>query len=244
MGGLGNQLFQYAAGFLLQKINNGKLLFTSPTDNPHDTCDYRNTFGLEKYDAEIPYYTFQFYQEDGFAHYNPTDYKYPLVHLYGYFQNYNVLKNILPEFKKLLLYTLQSQRTIVLNKYNILPASGFIHIRRGDYVGTSFILKNLDYYSEGLKKMSHIQHWFIFSDDIEWVKSQPLFQNIGTYVDESDPLMSLAFMCEIHDGAIIANSTFSWWGAYLGVGTQSVVYPKDWINNKTPDLFPEKWVGI
>ena len=246
MGGLGNQLFQYAAGFLHQKINNGKLLFTSPKENPHDVTDYRTIFELEKHDADVPYFRHTLCQEDGFAHWNPSDYKYQVLYLHGYFQNYSTLKPILPEFKNILLDKLKSRREIVLHKYTILPSSGFIHVRRGDYVQWSDThhLQDMTYYSEGLKKMADVQHWYIFSDDIDWVKQQPLFQNLGpVYVEESDPLMSLALMSEIHDGAIIANSTFSWWGAYLS-GSDSVIYPRKWFKNKTPDLFPANWIGI
>ena len=244
-GGLGNQLFQYAAGFLHQKINNGKLLFIS-SPNQHDITDYRTIFELEKHDTDVPYFRHTLHQEDSFSYWNPSDYKYQVLYLYGFFQNYKALKPILPEFKEIILLKLKSRKEIVLHKYTILHSSGFIHVRRGDYLEMSDIhhIQDITYYSEALNKMTHIQNWYIFSDDIAWVKTQPLFNNIGAvFVDESDPLMSLALMSEIHDGAIIANSTFSWWGAYLS-GSDSVIYPKLWYKNKTPDLFPEKWIGI
>jgi hypothetical protein len=241
MGGLGNQLFQYAAGFLQRKETNCVLFFTK-ADNSHDTTDYRNTFELTKYDNQLTNYKV-FYQENGFQSWDPQDYAYPIVLFYGYFQNYSVLKSILPQFKETILNKLQSQRSAVLQTYSIPSSSGFIHIRRGDYVGVHNV-QDIDYYSKAIDILVNVKHWFIFSDDIEWVKTQELFQNLNpTFVTETDPIMSLALMCEIQHGAIIANSSFSWWGAYLG-GSDSVVYPKRWLDNKTPDLFPEQWVGI
>ena len=96
MGGLGNQLFQYAAGMLQVKTTNGKLYLEKPVENHHDNADYRDTlFTLgEKYDGQLPYHI-SHYQENGVAHWNPHDYKYPILLLYGYFQNYSSLKPIL-----------------------------------------------------------------------------------------------------------------------------------------------------
>jgi hypothetical protein len=93
--------------------------------------------------------------------------------------------------------------------------------------------------------LSHITRWFILSDDIEWCKKNISIDN-SILVEESDTLLSMALMSEIRGGAIIANSTFSWMGAYLGCGTKpnSVIYPKIWIHGGTPDLFPEEWIGL
>ena len=72
------------------------------------------------------------------------------------------------------------------------------------------------------------------------------------FIDEKDPIDSLALMCCLNGSAIIANSTFSWWGAMLGIGLRgkSVVYPLNWMKDKlcnsthTPDLFPSTWKGM
>ena len=247
-GGLGNQLFQYAAGYLQRKISNGKakLYFLKPINNHHDVTDYRTIFGLDKYDTTLPTHIVHLdHKENAFAQWNPNDYM-GAVLMDGYFQNYSMLEQILPEFKQTLLDSLKSQREIMLLKYNIESPAGFIHIRRGDYTSLSHIhhIQDLDYYSKALQDSPDL-NWYIFSDDLDWVKQQKLFRDLDpVFVDETDPIMSLALMSEIHDGAIIANSTFSWWGAYLGCGTSSVVYPLRWFNNSTPDLFPEEWLGI
>ena len=187
------------------------------------------------------------YQDDGFATWDPNEYVFPIIHLYGYFQNYNVLKNILPEFKQFILKNIEEYKDYILLHNQIKPYSGFIHIRRGDYLEKKDIhhILPIEYYKEGINILKHIQHWYIFSDDINWCQNQSFFNNLNaTFVKEERPIYSLSFMTAINNGAIISNSTFSWMGAYLGVGHSNVVYPKRWFSNITPDLFPEQWIGI
>jgi hypothetical protein len=240
MGGIGNQLFQYAAGLLQKKVNSGTLLLCK-AENSHDTLDYRYLFneGLE-YNARTPL-CLTLYQENSFGVWNPEDYKVDIVLLYGYFQNYNILKPILNELKSSILRSLEPFR-----KFSIIPNSGFIHVRRGDYLKLkdSHHIQPLEYYKKAISLLPNINNWYLFSDDLEWCKSQELFKNMNvTYINENT-LYTLAFMSMVTDGAIIANSTFSWWGAYLGVGTKNVVYPKKWFEDISPDLFPEEWVAI
>jgi hypothetical protein len=238
MGGLGNQLFQYAAGVLQALVTHGKL-YLQKAELTHDSHDYRDvlfTLG-EKYNTNLPNHT-TLYQEDGFKPWNPYDNRYPNLLLYGYFQNYSVLSPILPSFKTHILSNLKQH-------YTIKPNSGFIHVRRGDYLKVGFNMKDTSYYTKALEYFKTIPHWYIFSDDIQWCKESKLFDTIHvTYVEESDALKSLTMMSQIRGAAIIANSTFSWWGAYLGCGIYNVVYPKIWFNNTTPDLFPEEWMGL
>lgn len=246
MGGLGNQLFQYAAGILQAKTTNGKLYLEKAFDNKHDVTDYRSelfTLG-EKYDAELPPHI-SLYQENGFTPWNPNEFKYPILLLFGYFQNYSSLKPVLPEFKNHILENIKYKKYYMKTKYKISSGSGFIHVRRGDYFKHNFQLKDLNYYNEALKHFTNIHTWFILSDDIKWCKQSELFDNLQkVYVEDSDPILCLSLMSEIKDAAIIANSTFSWMGAYLGCGTSNVVYPKSWIGSGTPDLFPDEWIGI
>ena len=85
----------------------------------------------------------------------------------------------------------------------------------------------------------------IFSDDTDWCKEQELFSSDRFLVSESGSSyvdLCLMSMCSYH---IIANSSFSWWGAWLA-DSKKVVYPDKWFgpNNadkSTEDLFPEEW---
>lgn len=247
MGGLGNQLFQYAAGLLQKKMTNGTLYLLKPVENKHDINDYRfELFTLgEKYDSILPHHLC-LYQENGFSPWDPFDYNCPLLLLYGYFQNYKSLLPVLPEFKTHILHQMNSKKNYMKMAYKPSSKSGFIHIRRGDYLENKWTL-NYNYYEKAIEsfKNKDVDKWFIFSDDIKWCRTFDIFNTINKeFVNEFDPIMCLALMSEIHNCAIIANSTFSWMGAYLGCGTQNVVYPKVWIHNGTPDLFPEEWIGL
>lgn len=246
MGGLGNQMFQYAAGLLQKKVTNGKLYLEKAVENSHDTTDYRDELFTNgtNYDTTLPYHI-SLYQHDGFATWNPSDYTFPIVLLFGYFQNYKVLQPILPEFRNHMLENLSKKREFIRNKYDITSTSGFIHVRRGDYVKLGWGLDTVEYYYKAISMLSHITRWFIVSDDIEWCRANISINN-STFIEESDPLLVMALMSEIRGGAIIANSTFSWMGAYLGCGieTNTVIYPKNWIKIGTPDLFPQEWLGI
>ena len=241
-GGLGNQLFQYAAGYLHTRYTNAHLIFTY-AENPHDHIDYRNVFSLRKQSTNVPLHTLMCCQESTFSRWHILNYS--SVYLHGCFQNYWMLQSILPDFRIIIRNKLVTQRNNMRLKYDIPIMSGFIHIRRGDYLNNnSHEVQPLDYYVNALKYLPNILNWFIFSDDIDWAKTQTLFQNLDpVFVEETDPINTLALMCEINDAAIIVNSTFGWWGAYLGVGKSNVIYPKMW-DNETPDLFPKKWLGI
>ena len=253
MGGMGNQMFQYAAGLLQADIMNSSLMLCKPHTNVHDNQDYRDILFKvgTKWDTDLPPHI-TLYQSDSFAPWNPGAWKYPIVYLYGYFQNYSVLEPILPKFREIILDSLSEKRKAMKIKYNIQSASGFIHVRRGDYVGLSNLhhLQDENYYRTSYNKLTSsktLYKMYLISDDIEWCRSQEFFKEISPiYVDESDPINVLALMCEIKDGAIIANSTFSWMGAYLGTGlkSKSVYYPTKWFEDKNPDLFPEEWIRV
>ena len=253
LAGLGNQLFQYAAGMLQARTTNGKLLLCKATQNHHSKKDYRDILMNkgEKYDKDVPPHV-SFYQEDAFKPWNPYDYKYPTLYMYGYFQNYRSLEPILNEFRDNIRQQLEYQRSIVKKQYNIKEGDVFIHVRRGDYLSTSVHhIQTLEYYSKAitvLKENVNVRRWFIISDDMKWCKPQELFkQLLPVFIEEPDEIYTLAIMTEITSGAIIANSSFSWMGAFLGVGTtkkNSVIYPTLWFDNRTPDLFPSTWIGI
>jgi len=132
-----------------------------------------------------------------------------------------------------------------------------VHIRRGDYVthpvfSETFGFLGLDYYKKAMElieeKITSFT-FFIFTDDLQWVKQnldqphQYIYVNaIGENADiEELHLMSL---CNHH---IIANSSYSWWGAWLNNKADKIVIgPKKWFNNQptwdTKDLLPESWI--
>ena len=135
-----------------------------------------------------------------------------------------------------------------------------LHIRRGDYVKKKvyqnmFATCSPDYYKRAVDIITNIHprdnyKLFIFSDDIKWVKENIKLPYEMVYVDfnkgkESYNDMRLMSMCK-HN--VIANSSFSWWGAYLNKNHYKVVVaPQKWFNEDTQnqhDVIPEKWIRI
>ena len=127
-----------------------------------------------------------------------------------------------------------------------------LHIRRGDFLRNSSNHYNLDlsYYESALSQYENDRQVVIFSDDPVWCKEQFLFKEDRFLVSESDnPYVDLCLMSLCSD-FIIANSTFSWWGAWLSANpNKKVISPSKWFgpNNQhhnTKDLFPDEWLVL
>lgn len=132
---------------------------------------------------------------------------------------------------------------------NISPCDIAIHIRRTDYLHVAMHKSmKLDYYYNALEKMldnNPATMVYIFSDDIPWCKSNFKYKNIvPSFVEMETDVAELTFMREFNR-IIVANSTFSWWGAYLNGGDKRVICPQHWFskgcNLVTSDLRPSNW---
>lgn len=129
---------------------------------------------------------------------------------------------------------------------NIPPKTDMvaIHVRRGDYVSNSFYvdLSNTGYYDRAVKEFPN-QNFLVFSDNIAFCKR--LFNGKEfEFVEGGDELSDLNLMASC-TGHIIANSSFSWWGAYLSPYTQKVIYPKDWYTDGIRrTVCPKQWLPI
>ena len=145
----------------------------------------------------------------------------------------------------------------------------FIHVRRGDYIATPDHHPCLteEYYLEGLSHFDNDIPVLVFSDDLDWCNQQKFLEGDrflisenhvtysnkiklgdGTFQHSLVPYwdMCLMTMCK---GAIIANSSMSWWGAWLQNDAGKVVAPKRWLgkafsNYNMSDVTPDRWVKI
>ena len=126
-----------------------------------------------------------------------------------------------------------------------------VHIRRGDYLKFKGVHDtcSVDYYDKALflmkEKLGDFHPVFI-SDDIEWCKK--VFGETRTYSTFTDELEDLSLMVEC-DHNIIANSSFSWWGAYLNDNPDKIIIgPEKWFGPNGPqdqqDIIPENWIKI
>ena len=132
-----------------------------------------------------------------------------------------------------------------------------LHVRRGDYANNpktnaAHGLCSLSYYRAAINHIAEhvdLPEFFIFSDDIAWANENLEIGFPCTYVDhnqgiESHNDMRLMSLCRHH---IIANSSFSWWGAWLNSRADKIVVaPQRWFTNgnNTADLLPEGWVTL
>ena len=137
-----------------------------------------------------------------------------------------------------------------------------IHVRRGDYLNPNIIhtfgVCSIDYYKQAIQFVANkIDNptFFIFSDDIDWAMNNLDFIHFPKYFvinnhksnsrDDSHEYLYLMSMCK-HN--IIANSTFSWWAAYLNkYFNKIIIAPKEWFissHTHNADLIPKEWVRI
>jgi hypothetical protein len=130
-----------------------------------------------------------------------------------------------------------------------------IHIRRGDYVTNKQAnfyhgVCSLDYYENSVLKItdklkSDKLKFFIFSDDIDWCKQNLKLTNPHEYVVTNEDYHDMYLMSRCKHN-IIANSSFSWWAAWLNENSSKIVIaPKNWfVNTDVGDLLPKTWLKI
>lgn len=128
-----------------------------------------------------------------------------------------------------------------------------IHIRRGDYLNnrwssTHHVIKKTDYYFTAIQYItSHIDtpSFFIFSDDIPWTKEALNGLPNATYISHNTKKNNYIdmYLMSICKHNIIANSTFSWWGAWLNRNSDKIVIsPNIWIKGvECSELIPKDW---
>lgn len=247
--GLGNQMFQIATIYSHAKDNDFIATFPQLTDPKFGSYN-QNVFS--KVNTE-PIYDdmFKYYQDPKF-----TYTKLPVegnMKFRGYFQSEKYFRHnrdyILDLFKA------SDNITEYLNtKYNVIGTDTVaIHVRRGDYVHKQddHPLCDVDYYLDGIFKIydtTHIDKFLIFSDDIPYCKTIFHGKDELVFVENEKDYMDLYLMsmCKHH---VIANSSFSWWGAWLGNDPeQIVVAPKKWFGkNKSIsdiDIIPSNWIRL
>lgn len=233
MGGLGNQMFQIAVAHSIALDNNDEAVFDfTKCHTPHqgNTSDRyeNNLFKLVKSKIDIKYQ--HLFEEAEINVYKQIPYNYGLM-IRGYFQNIKYFKHHQKQIQDL-FYIDQNNIFFIKDKFkNFTDFSNTtsVHVRRGDYLKFPDVhpLCSKEYYANAMNTL--IDQKFIFvSDDIEWVKQNFKGSNI-TYSDLNDEVLDLTLMTMCSNN-IIANSSFSWWGAFLNRNkNKQVLSPPCWI---------------
>ena len=285
-GGLGNQMFQYAAGLALSLKHVAELRFDLEWFDAftlHQGLELPRVFGLDlplatasekrrvlgllsepRLRQLLSRRSLRFLRPTRFAiepHYNfwphfshlPDD-----VYLEGYWQSE---RYFLPHAERVReAFTVTSQLdecNAALARQIVATTSVSVHVRRGDFARNPEVSKVhgvdlRDYYRQSIEEMGRRldnPHYFIFSDEPEWVRSHLDIGEPWTLVCHNRGVnsyrdMQLMSLCHHH---IIANSTFSWWGAWLSARADKIVCaPRQWFVNDTPtnDLIPATWVRL
>lgn len=185
------------------------------------------------------------------------------TYFHGYFQKFQFYK----EYEKILMKTFQfdtrkiSKKALELSSRIGEENSVSLHIRKGDYVNdkiTKSVFFNLDmeYYINAMNHLSQSYKnlkFYIFSDDITWVvenfKPKDVIYEIVELDNTEKPWEDMFLMTRCKHN-IIANSTFSWWGAFLNQNPfKKVIAPRNWYydvnkNQNAMKIYPEKWILI
>jgi len=279
-GGLGNQMFQYAFGYALERTIKIKTLF----DMSFFEKKYARPYQLDIFNLQAKFVEnfllklklkimwnnrknlknksfmgLNFYCEPHFQYDKKAFRIPPNTFIEGFFQSEKYFKHVGNEIREAFTFKTKPDK---FNQYLIDTInesnSVSIHIRRGDYVEKKryqdlYATCSLDYYKKGVEYIASKYEnpkLFVFSDDIQWAKAnwelpyETVFvdNNSGDKSYEDFRLMSL---CK-HN--IIANSSFSWWGAWLNNNKEKIVIaPEKWFNDKKinqDDVIPSEWIKL
>ena len=178
----------------------------------------------------------------------------------GYFQcEYyfkDIRKEILNQF--VINQAISNYTKDIENKIKNSRNSCSLHIRRGDFMNDTNIsihgACDIKYYKNAMKyleeKIDNL-FYFVFSDDIEWCRENLVIEN-AVYIESKEiriPHEDI-YLMSLCSNNIIANSTFSWWGAWINQNEEKIVIaPKKWfaedkMNNQSKDIVCESWVRI
>lgn len=281
MGGLGNQMFQYALYRAMKERGLSVKLddrYLKKNGNQHNGLELKRVFGLNYDSAGITDivknggdpYAFICRMKRRLLHienknvvieqdfeYKPYLFELENSYLCGYWQSekyfIEIRDRIINDFKFVLSLSDENQKLVQKIKEKNSVA---LHIRRGDYLSNEnkelygnictdeYYQKAIQYFTSNYKDV----HFFIFSDDSDIEKNSNINfcqhtiinwnRGLSSYVD-----MQLMSLCK-HN--IIANSSFSWWAAWLNTNKEKqVIMPKKWINRDGKnDIFCDGWIRM
>jgi len=243
-GRLGNQMFQYATLFSVGFARAYKIGI--PEDQTiSKVFKLPTTHYLENFNNKI------FYKEEGFA-FDPKVFLIPdSTEIFGYFQSGNYFNHCDEVLRKEFEFLPHIDRHAdeFLQKFidEIICA---VHVRRGDYANLSHYHTNLgpEYYvpacSLVFQNAPNVR-FLVFTDDPEWCR-QSFKDERFTIVETNDVGLDLCIMSKCH-AHVIANSSFSWWGAWLSKSS-AVIAPKNWFGPQGPkewnSVYQQGWVLI
>lgn len=256
-GAIGNQLFQYSTLYSVGKTNNYNIKIPN-TQEHFDDGTYRiQHYFLNCFDSidasileqeDLLNIKYNIYWPKMIFNENilkiPDD-----SNLEGYFQSFKYFN----QYKIDLLKQFNFKKSIkekIYNKYNIdYSKYSSIHLRCGDYFHRQNIhpVMDFEYYSKAIDFLN-VENYLVFSDTIE--KAKEILSRIKDinfiYVQENHAFEDL-FLMSLCKNNITANSSFSWWAAYLNKNNPKIVSPSNWFGKDYTepwdinDIIPNEW---
>jgi len=274
-GGLGNQLFQYATGravashhklplkldltwFENNKLHNGYRLdqlaiqAEIATENEIIKLKGENNILFSALRKVGLFKKKSYFKEKRSSNFDGGVFKNKFLYLNGYWQNELYFSNI----RESLLGELSPINSMSDLGYAYLESieqsnSVSLHVRRGDYLNLKNIgVLGVDYYTKAvdyIRQNVESPTFYIFSDDLEWCKDSLGFLDNCIYVDRTQTEIEDLKLMSFCRHNIIANSSFSWWGAWLNQNPDKIVIaPKGWLLNDTGSskVILSDWVKV
>jgi hypothetical protein len=269
-GRLGNQLFQYAVGRCVAETQDRTLIVDDlalqrvPPDRPKRTYylgafdpDVRLTSCNQPPNLALWVRVMQFGR--GFHGEILEPSPFPHIYLEGFWQDERYFKAIEPTIRRRLTPTGQEwreeahARSILSSRCPIA-----VHVRRQDYLeagGAHIGFVGESYYSHAIRTMLdrvESPHFFVFSDDVDWCEETFEFEHPHSFVrhdgvtqDHTITDFRLMSLCRHF---VVANSSFSWWAAWLGAASDKIVIaPKRWFRDReddSRDITPLSWMRL
>lgn len=267
-GGLGNQMFQYA--FILALRSRGYEvcpILTSKKWEHENGYELERVFGIK--DGTVwntLYKNFLFRIFFRLTHkrfsgknfiFQPEALSSDCKFYYGTWQSGKYFQDICEKVLNVFTFNndlLSAYTLSVLSMIEESRVSVSLHVRRGDYLSEDFVdgfgkCCNLNYYQSAIqfvKCQMNAPLFVVFSDDMQWCKENITPPHV-VYVDNNagkDSWQDMFLMSRCTHN-IVANSTFSWWGAYLNPNKNKVIIaPKHWWASMDDDVVPDDWIRL
>ncbi|WP_373127205.1 alpha-1,2-fucosyltransferase [Bacteroides sp. HPS0048] len=274
-GGIGNQLFQYTFGKYLEKKYNQIVCFDRSSIYTNSERRFelnildeamsfytgtlftkysgirrrilRLLFSLNRNNIIIT--------ECNISQIEKVDIHRKKVLIIGYWQDMSLVLSVFSKISFSFTPLLPIPHSLLSFKENIQSTNSvFIHVRRGDYFSPLYVHRygicTVKYYLDAIQYIrDHISNpsFFVFSDDVDWVKD-----NLGSdcsmqYVENSININSYyyIYLMSLCKHSIISNSSFSWWGAFINNSSNKIVVtPDKWENGTKKHLALENWIKL
>jgi hypothetical protein len=249
-------------GFNLARAFKLKLSFPASLLNfflVHGQFFYKNKFSVAVLRRLIQAYhkkRYTVYREKREFEYDPHVFEQQSVFFMGVWQVESYFKDIKKKIRETFTFNVPDDKinAALIDKINNSNSIS-VHVRRGDYLNVKWmeslvVIKDNTYYEGAINYMNEKikdPHYFVFSDDMKWVQENLKLPNV-TYVDHNTGAKSYIdmYLMSLCRHNIIANSSFSWWGAWLNKNEQKiVVMPQKWFNRDYCEgIFPKEWIRM